>query len=283
MMAVDRDLDALMARAFLDWARQIGFINQREWASAPLPPPSLRAITSHDVEERFLAMGLADAVTCLQHLGRIHPPDGRRMRVLDLGCGCGRVTRYLSLLETLECHGADVNPDLVQWCRENLPRVNTVQCATHPPLQFESNCFDLIAAVSVFTHLPDDQSRSWIEELTRVLTPGGLLVMTTHGYSALVVTMTSPPHQAMLGLDQGTAGDTLDRLMEEHFVFHVYPAELAEQVHVGGNYGNAFVDAEWVRKNWRAPGLEVVQHAPGGLRGFQDVVVFQRTSWQDPA
>ena len=39
--------------------------------------------------------------------------------VLDFGCGCGRMTRYLSMDESIEAYGSDVNNDLVVWCQKN--------------------------------------------------------------------------------------------------------------------------------------------------------------------
>jgi SAM-dependent methyltransferase len=53
--------------------------------------------------------------------------------------------------------------------------------ASKPPLSFESAQFGLVYALSVFTHLPADLQDLWMNELRRVLRPGGYLVFTTHG------------------------------------------------------------------------------------------------------
>jgi SAM-dependent methyltransferase len=48
---------------------------------------------------------------------------------------------------------------------------------------FEDESFDLVYALSVFTHLTGDLQIAWRDELRRVLRPGGLLLVTTHGRS----------------------------------------------------------------------------------------------------
>jgi SAM-dependent methyltransferase len=50
-----------------------------------------------------------------------------------------------------------------------------------PPLQFEDESFDLVQLASVFTHLPLEHQRRWIEEIRRLLKPKGVLVITLHG------------------------------------------------------------------------------------------------------
>ena len=52
-------------------------------------------------------------------------------------------------------------------------RVNREQ----PPLDFPDDHFDLVTALSVFTHITDGWS-DWLLEIRRVLKPGGLLIAT---------------------------------------------------------------------------------------------------------
>ncbi len=101
--------------------------------------------------------------------------------ILDFGCGAGRVLRHWETLRGPSLHGTDYNPDLIAWCTRNLPfarfRVNGLGSGADYP----DETFDLISALSVFTHLAEPRQSFWIEELTRVLRPGGHLFLSLHG------------------------------------------------------------------------------------------------------
>lgn len=102
--------------------------------------------------------------------------------VLDFGCGCGRVTRYWGDFSGA-VSGSDVSAKAVEWCRPNLPFARFEQNALAPPLVFDDESFDLVYALSVFTHLTAELQLAWRDELRRVLRPGGRLLLTTHGRS----------------------------------------------------------------------------------------------------
>jgi ubiquinone/menaquinone biosynthesis C-methylase UbiE len=48
-------------------------------------------------------------------------------------------------------------------------------------LKFPGNMFDLVYLISIFTHLEIETQKFWINELSRVLKPGGFLLFTYHG------------------------------------------------------------------------------------------------------
>jgi SAM-dependent methyltransferase len=104
--------------------------------------------------------------------------------VLDFGCGCGRVTRYWHDFEG-SVAGSDLDAEAVAWCRRNLPFARFEANGLAPPLAFADESFDLVYALSVFTHLTADLQLAWRDELRRTLRPGGFLLLTTHGRSYL--------------------------------------------------------------------------------------------------
>ena len=127
--------------------------------------------------EWFLRSGRAayDAIAA-------HVPMRELDAVLDFGCGCGRVTRYWDAFAG-SVSGSDMSANAIEWCRHNLTFARFESNALGPPLVFHDASFDLVYALSVFTHLTSDLQIAWRDELRRVLRPGGLLLVTTHGRS----------------------------------------------------------------------------------------------------
>jgi SAM-dependent methyltransferase len=104
-------------------------------------------------------------------------------RILDFGCGCGRMTRALkAVAPSAELHGIDIDPEAIAWLKANYGRFAEYRLAPHqPPTSFEKDFFDFVVGISVFTHLPEDMQFRWLEELNRITKPGGYLVLTTSG------------------------------------------------------------------------------------------------------
>jgi ubiquinone/menaquinone biosynthesis C-methylase UbiE len=109
-------------------------------------------------------------------LQRNNLPIENFQTMLDFGCGCGRVIRNWRSLQGVNIYGSDYNHELIAWCDENLSFAHFDSNDLAPPLSYESNKFDLIYALSVFTHLPEELQLTWLQELTRVLQPGGYLL-----------------------------------------------------------------------------------------------------------
>ena len=148
----------------------------------PLPPAELIYQTAGTASPvAYVESGRMTAASIRTTLERNGVELGRVNALLDFGCGCGRVTRTWAALPNVEVHGSDYNVRLVAWCAGNLPFATFVQNGLAPPLPFPDARFGFIYAISVFTHLPEGLQVRWLAELHRVLRPGGVLLMTTHG------------------------------------------------------------------------------------------------------
>lgn len=113
-------------------------------------------------------------------------PLNQHLRVLDFGCGWGRISRFFFRSVTSENFwGIDVDPEIVSFCSQNMHYGNYRTVQPLPATEFEANSFDLIFAYSVFSHLAEPAARSWIKEFARLLKPGGILAATTQGRSFL--------------------------------------------------------------------------------------------------
>ena len=101
-------------------------------------------------------------------------------KILDFGCGWGRITRILLKdFDPENIYGVDVDPQIISICKDTIDDINFFPCNASPPLDFADNTFDIIYAYSVFSHLSEDYALQWIREFSRILKPGGILLATT--------------------------------------------------------------------------------------------------------
>lgn len=100
--------------------------------------------------------------------------------LLDFGCGWGRMIRFfLKDLPPERLHGVDPNAYLIGVCRETNRWADFSVSNVMPPLDVPDQTFDLIYAYSVFSHLSEEVHLRWLDELARVMRPGGVLAVTT--------------------------------------------------------------------------------------------------------
>lgn len=152
-------------------------------AGLPLPPPRLRLLVdgrSGD-GDLFLTVGEQLCGSIRAAAEESGTAVSTMQAVLDFGCGCGRVARHWAEVEGPEVYGCDYNPDLVAWCAGNLPHLWATRNELAPPTPYVSGSFDLIYALSVFSHLDESLQSAWLAEYRRLLRPGGLLVLSLLG------------------------------------------------------------------------------------------------------
>jgi SAM-dependent methyltransferase len=102
--------------------------------------------------------------------------------VLDFGCGAAKNTRLLRGIQGVRLVGTDLNAAQIEWAGEHVPGVEFHVNELEPPLRFaEDDTFDLVTAASVFTHIPLDLQRPWLDEIYRILRPGGYFLCTVAG------------------------------------------------------------------------------------------------------
>jgi SAM-dependent methyltransferase len=150
----------------------------------PLPPARLRVVVSPNADPAnyvYAGRRSAEAIRTILEAADLRIEEFGSM--LDFGCGSGRVVRQWASLEGVEIFGSDYNADSISWCAENLPFARFEVNSLEPPTPFPPGRFNFVYALSVFTHLPADLQRPWIEELHRILRPGGYLLMTVAGQS----------------------------------------------------------------------------------------------------
>jgi SAM-dependent methyltransferase len=104
-------------------------------------------------------------------------PAGDRLRVLELACGTGILTRRLreGLAGSATLVATDLNEPMIAYARAAVPAPGIVwQQADAQALEFEDGSFDIVVCQFGFMFLPDKVQG--FREARRVLTSGGLLL-----------------------------------------------------------------------------------------------------------
>jgi ubiquinone/menaquinone biosynthesis C-methylase UbiE len=108
-------------------------------------------------------------------VARVPATDG--LRVLELACGTGILTRHLraALPETATLVATDLNPPMVDYARDAVgaPGIDWRQ-ADMQELAFDDGSFDVVLCQFGFMFLPD--TVRGFAEARRVLAPGGMLL-----------------------------------------------------------------------------------------------------------
>jgi SAM-dependent methyltransferase len=249
--ATRRARDAVVA---LGWVRHNRrFLRRGENRSLPVPTARLLMLTTASPSvEWFIQTGRAGADSIREQLERHAIPLGHGGALLDFGCGCGRIIRHWADLSA-DVHGCDYNPLLIDWCRRQLPFAHFETNALEPPLPYADARFDLIYALSVFTHLPEPLQSRWVAELARVLRPGGHLIISTHGEAYL---------------------DTLSEA--ERARFNTGQLVVRDGDSAGSNRCGVFFSADYVRRHLE-PRFRLREHVARGARGNppQDLALLQ--------
>jgi SAM-dependent methyltransferase len=123
---------------------------------------------------------------------------GEDIRLLDIGCGCGRVARYLLERPLASYVGFDRHRGMIDWClREIVPRSSKFNfsyfniksayqnidgqegeiTATKFRFPFENHAFDSVLLASVFTHMPITEIYNYLNEIYRVFSSHGSVLL----------------------------------------------------------------------------------------------------------
>lgn len=98
------------------------------------------------------------------------------MRLVDLGCGSGRLAVVLAKDIKVGYHGIDIIPDLLAYAKEITPPTYRFSRVENIEIPDADESADMICAFSLFTHLLHEETYIYLEECRRVLKPGGKLV-----------------------------------------------------------------------------------------------------------
>jgi SAM-dependent methyltransferase len=224
----------------------------------------------HGNDAHYFGVGASALKALLLALETAGRPEPRR--VLDFGCGFGRVMRALrAAFPGAELLACDVDAGGVAYCVEafgaRAVAGSTDLAAMDPPTEV-----DLIWCGSVLTHLDADQWPRLLAYFARALSDGGVAVMTTHGRQ----TAWRMEHVADYGLEPIDRGSLLESYRSTGFGYR-------DQGQPG--YGISVSSPAWaVGQVGRVPELRTIGYVEAGWDGHQDVLAVAKDAarWLNP-
>lgn len=246
---------------------------KRSGLIATMPPPEVHSMDLGPVETGG-SYYYADMV--LEHLEEGGRPLAAGARCLDFGCSSGRVVRALAgARPDVEWQGCDPNEPAIVWAGEHLPGIEFFVSETEPPLPHDAGELDLVVAISVWSHFSASGALRWLQEMHRVIRPGGQLIFTTHGRQACLFfsAQRDPTLDARLG--PRWLVDTwrvLDR--DGHCFWSVFD-KAGDWGVFSDEWGLAFFTPEWLLAHI-TPRWALTKYRIGRAQGCQDLFALER-------
>ncbi len=105
-------------------------------------------------------------------------PIKKGIKVLDLGCGNGRVFELLKDLD-IEYYGLDISRELINHAKKNVPNGHfLVGDLLETP--YQDSYFDLVLSLATLHHIPSEAARNKaIKEIYRITKPSGYILITS--------------------------------------------------------------------------------------------------------
>lgn len=126
---------------------------------------------SHDFFQQSKQLMIRDLLR-LRLNGLPHP------RLLDVGCGIGALHPAISPLFS-SISGVDVSKDSIDRARDDNPE-NAYHHYSGAELPFEDDSFDMTLAACVMHHVPTQHWVRFMDEMSRVVAPGGMVCLIEH-------------------------------------------------------------------------------------------------------
>lgn len=191
-------------------------------------------------------------------------------RYLDFGCSSGRVVRTLAAqYRNSRFMGCDPNSGAIAWANQEMPNIEFFVSPENPPLALPAAPLDGAYAISIWSHFSARAAAYWLDEMYRVIKPGGFLVFTTHGFGSLI-------HYK----ETGTVIE--EELVKAKHNLDEYGFHFIDVFGKGGDWGvgesdwgNAFINPAYMLKNLH-PHWSLLDFMTRRAEGNQDVYLLKR-------
>jgi SAM-dependent methyltransferase len=192
-------------------------------------------------------------------------------RILDFGASSGRVVRVLAAaFPDVEWHACDPDEPAVAWAKAHLKDVHFFVSDPEPPLPFPDAHLDAVAAIGIWTSYSAAAGLRWLDEMRRVIRPGGHLILTTHGWQSVQL------HAGEWGnWDRRRVAEVATELYTTGFKFVGAYGKEGQHHRSTPDWGQAFMTAEWLLER-ACPNWRVVEFEAARAEGNLDLYVLER-------
>lgn len=152
-----------------------------------LPVPAYAREAFHGMPNGYYSLDVVEGYDRGFELVMLRRVDAARRRIagkmtgarraLDIGCGSGRLAQAMRAAGVPEVWGIDPSPYMLQRATRRVPDARFTQGVIENTT-FPDGYFDAAGACFVFHELPGDVAARALDELARILRPGGILCLT---------------------------------------------------------------------------------------------------------
>jgi SAM-dependent methyltransferase len=268
-----RPLDSVAEHEAALKAALEGLVGEAKWAGAVPGWPEMAGRVGTAVSECDIMLVKSNAVAYsevgLSALDCVHQAlvaAGREVpgRILDFGCGYGRVLRFLrAAYPGAEVFCTDMDAEGLGFCAHHF-NVFGFRTDLEKGPEWVAARFDVIWVGSVFTHLDVPNCERLLKHLAAFLAPGGVVVFTTHGeYAVRMMRNGSVAYR----LERDVLGQIVADCERTGHGYADYPG--------WPGYGVSATTTAWVEGMIERTGLVRRLHLPAGWAAHQDVFVAQ--------
>jgi SAM-dependent methyltransferase len=217
--------------------------------------------------EHYFSVGQS-ALHCIR-LGLLGAGKNDPHNILDFACGFGRVLRVLrATFPTAKLTACDISANAVGFCSKAFGAQPVQSSEEFSDLKFDDT-FDLIWCGSLLTQLIPAQFGSCLELFQSLLSPGGVMVFTTHGP---FVAERIRRREFNYGLHEDVCAAMIADYDRCGYGYGDYPDHVLPQVGVK-RYGVSIAKPSWIADQVeRRPDLRLVNFTERAWDNHQDSV-----------
>ncbi|WP_169154371.1 class I SAM-dependent methyltransferase [Brasilonema bromeliae] len=239
---------------------------------APIPPMENRVrVGAHYKIGGFLKSGRNCYEPIKKSIVTYQSNQINHLKILDFGAGCGRTLQFF-YPDIPKIFATDVDSSAINYLSKAFPEANASCNQYDPPLKYDDNFFDTVYSVSIWTHLPVSKQKPWLNEISRILKPNGLALITVLGDFSLTIKKTKN-----MNLDV-----TPEKLEKEGILYLEYPgvnlsSEMRNKLFPGidQSYGTTYHSEKYIREEW-SDNFEVLDIQKGVIDNLQDLVILRK-------